>query len=240
MEAETEVRGIATAWEPQLPGRMAARSIPDPIIEPDWGGLRAVAALAAGSAEIYRDGEEVPAAEELLLALADAFVASEAVIEGHLTTAALREDTLAFPTTPRIERPLLGIPTAFKRTARDDPYVRGRVHHRQAETESSRVLAALSGGEEHAFVAIDLLWLDGQDLRDVPLLERKRILETVLVQSELVRVTPFVRPSNRVTPVTWRSQGFLDLHWRAANSRYLAGRENPGWAVARSPDSASR
>ncbi len=59
----------------------------------------------------------------------------------------------------------------------------------------AEILDALADGEDHAFVAIDLLWLDGEPLDDVPLLERKRLLDTVLAQSRLVRVTPFVRPA---------------------------------------------
>jgi hypothetical protein len=76
---------------------------------------------------------------------------------------------------------------------------------------------------------------------DVPLLERKRLLDTVLRPSRLVRVTPFVRPASAPqTLITWATLGFSDLSWRAANSRYLAGRENPGWAVAAAPRSIAR
>lgn len=243
MPADPDPRDVAAAWRPQRPGRVAPRDLRDPIVEPDWGGLRAVAALTPGSAVIYRDGGEVPAPPDLLRALAEAFDASDvvdAVIEGHLTKAAFDEGTVVFPTTPRVERPLLAVPKAFRRSAKDDPYIHGRDHHRRAEMEAPEVLTALRMGEPHAFVAIDLLWLDGQALLDVPLLERKRLLETVLVPSELVRVTPYVRPTNALTLVTWGSQGFAELSWRAANSRYLAGRENPGWVVVRAPDAASR
>ena len=33
------------------------------------------------------------------------------------------------------------------------------------------------------YYAFDLLWLDGKDLRDLPLLERKRILRSILPQN---------------------------------------------------------
>ncbi|HYO44975.1 MAG TPA: hypothetical protein VES19_17390, partial [Candidatus Limnocylindrales bacterium] len=81
----------------------------------------------------------------------------------------------------------------------------------------------------------DLLWLDGTPLGDVPLLERKRLLDGVLDASYLVRITPIVKPSAIVTLVTWGTLGFRELHYRAANSRYLAGRENPDCAVSRPP-----
>ena len=46
----------------------------------------------------------------------------------------------------------------------------------------------------------------------------------------------FITPSALVTLVTWGTLGFRELQYRAANSRYLAGRENPDCAVARPPD----
>ena len=48
--------------------------------------------------------------------------------------------------------------------------------------------------DEVAFVVVDLLWLDGTSLLDVPLLERRRLLESVVVESDLVR-RRHVRPS---------------------------------------------
>ena len=98
------------------------------------------------------------------------------------------------------------------------------------------VREALERGERHAFVATDLLWVDGEGLLDVPLLERRRLLEGVLDESYLVRLSAFVRPSAVLTLVTWGALGFRDLSYRAANSRYLPGQENPDWAVTRAPD----
>ena len=95
---------------------------------------------------------------------------------------------------------------------------------------------ALERGERHAFVATDLLWIDGESLLDVPLLERRRLLDGVLDESYLVRRSAIVRPSAVLTLVTWGSLGFRDLSYRAANSRYLPGQENPDWAIARAPD----
>ena len=90
-------------------------------------------------------------------------------------------------------------------------------------------------GAIHKF-ATDLLWLDDQPLDDVPLLERKRLLEGVLEPSFLVRISPYVRPSAVLTLVTWGSLGFRELHYRAANSWYRAGEENPDTAVGRPPE----
>lgn len=229
-------RDIAAAWQPQLPGKRPTRAIPDAIVEPDWGGARVVAALTGDEAALYSHGEEIAVPRELLHALLDAFTAVDAVIEGHLTTAALRSSEGAFPPSPRVERPPILVPPRFRQGVKDDPFLLARDHETRARAIEPEVLEALEGGERHAFVATDLLWLDGQSLTEIPLLERKRQLEAVLGESHLVRVTAFVKPSAVPTLVTWGMLGFSDLFYRAANGRYLPGRENPDWAIGRAPN----
>ena len=236
MASETNPRDIAQAWQPQRPGRRSTKDIPDAIVEPDWGGMRVVAALTEDEAALYRDGGEVPLPDELLRALLDGFRAVEAVIEGHVTTAPLRSSAGAFPTMPKVERPPILVPRAIRKDVKDDPFVRARDYEQAASRLEPAVREALERGERHAFVATDLLWVDGQSLADVPLLERRRILEGVLTESFLVRLSAFVRPSAVLTLVTWGALGFRELSYRAANSRYLAGREQPDWAIARAPD----
>jgi hypothetical protein len=123
-----------------------------------------------------------------------------------------------------------------RKSVKDDPFVKARDWERSAGTVEPAIIDALERGERHAFVATDLLWLDGIPLDDVPLLERKRLLDGALEVSFLVRVTPFVKPSAALTLVTWGQLGFRELSWRAANSRYMAGAENPDWSVARPPE----
>ena len=239
-------REVAAAWLPQLPGTRAPRDVPDAIVEPDWGGTRVVAALTRDEAALYAHGEEVAAPEELLQALLTAFTAfgamsaGDAVIEGHLTTAVLRSDEGAYPALPRAERPPFLIPRAFRQGAKDDPFIRARDHVSRAQAMETATLVALPRGEPHAFVATDLLWLDGQSLVAFPLLERKRHLASVLEESHLVRVTVFVRPSTVATLVAWGTLGLRDLSYRAANSRYLPGVANPDWAIGTAPDSPAR
>ena len=76
-----------------------------------------------------------------------------------------------------------------------------------------------------AFVAVDLVALDGEPLVEIPLLERKRLLESVLAEGDLVRRTPYVRHPAGTFIVTWRSFGFGGLAYKAANSRYVPGRD---------------
>lgn len=236
MASDTSPREIAEAWRPQRPGRRSSKDIADAIVEPEWGGMRVVAALTEDEAALYRDGGEVVAPDELLQALLDGFLAVDAVVEGQVTTSALRSSTGAYPTMPKVERPPILIPRAIRGNVKDDPYVRARDYEKAEARLEPSVREALEAGERHAFVATDLLWVDGTSLADVPLLERRRILEGVLDESFLVRRSAYVRPSAQLTLITWGSLGFRDLSYRAANSRYLAGREQPDWAIGRAPD----
>ena len=99
------------------------------------------------------------------------------------------------------------------------------------------------------FVAVDLLRVDGVSLLDVPLLERKRLLESVVAPGALVRISPHVRPPVDSWVATWKSLGLRGGILKAANSRYvpggdsiewriverLGGAERPGYALAASP-----
>jgi hypothetical protein len=233
-------RDIADAWRPQRPGRRSIRDIFDPLVEPAWGGVRVAAALTEQDAVLLRDGETVLVPEELSAALVDAFTASGAVVEGSVTTMALQTGEGVIPAPPKVERPPLLIPKGILKSAKNDPYIKARDDAQRDAALAAEVLEALARGERHVFVATDLVWLDGTPLDDVPLLERKRLLEGVLVPSHLVRVTPFVKPSATATLVTWGAQGFGELSYRAANSHYLAGAENPDWAVIAPPSGPQR
>ena len=147
MATETP-RDVAAAWQPQRPGRRGAKDIPDAIVEPDWGGMRVVAALTEDEVALYSDGGEVPVPDELLQALLDAFGAGEAVIEGHVTTAALRSSTGAFPKMPTVERPPILVPRAIRKDVKDDPFVRARDYEQAAARLEPAVREALERGSD--------------------------------------------------------------------------------------------
>jgi hypothetical protein len=90
-------------------------------------------------------------------------------------------------------------------------------------------------GNPLAFVAIDLLSLDGQPLLDIPLLERKRLLDSALGEDHLVRRGVYIRPPVDAWLASWRSLGFRELAYKAANGRYLPGATNDTWALVRIP-----
>lgn len=84
---------------------------------------------------------------------------------------------------------------------------------------------------ETAFVALDLLVIDGQPLIDLPLLERKRQLESLFVESEVIRVSPYARPPLGPWFNTWKAAGFRGVVMKGANSRYRPGDFTLDWTV---------
>ena len=81
------------------------------------------------------------------------------------------------------------------------------------------------------FIAVDLLRVDGTSLLDVPLLERKRLLESVVAPGELLRLSPVVRPPVDGWVATWKSVGLRGGILKAANSRYELGADSIAWRV---------
>jgi hypothetical protein len=238
MSLDPALLELAAGWRPQRPGHKRPKDIREALVEPDWMGLRVVAVVGEGQAVFVHEGEALTLPSELSQAILESFTAVDAVIEGSLTTKALMSDEGVTLPDVAVERPSLFIPKRLG-GGDNDPYVKVRDHERLARLEAPGILAALEAGVRHAFVATDLLWLDGTPLHDIPLLERKRLLDGILEDTYLIRVGPYVLDTTVQTQVTWGSMGFRELHYKARNSRYLAGEENPQTAVASPPRSTS-
>ena len=71
--------------------------------------------------------------------------------------------------------------------------------------------------------------------RDVPLLERRRLLESVIAETDLVRNGIFVRPPIDTWVGSWRSMGFPGISFKAANSRYAPGATAQDWVSIAMP-----
>ncbi len=113
---------------------------------------------------------------------------------------------------------------------------RGRVPGRStARLAGQAKAAAAEGPVPIAFVAVDLISLDDEPLLEIPLLERKRLLESVLPEGARVRRTPYVREPAGSFIVTWRSLGFGGLAYKEANSRYHPGAPNDDWSLIAMP-----
>jgi bifunctional non-homologous end joining protein LigD len=81
------------------------------------------------------------------------------------------------------------------------------------------------------FAAFDLLEVDGTSLLQVPLLERKRHLESVLKPSPNVRLTAFRSRDLRAWRETLLEQGFRRAVLKQWNSPYSPGSTPDTWLV---------
>lgn len=117
-------------------------------------------------------------------------------------------------------------------------FIGGRRNRLQEYEEQKEAEAAASVFEDDdvvSLVVVDLLWLDGQWLLDVPLLERKRVLESIVPEEQLVRPGPYVRQPIASWLGSWRAQGFRAMTFKAANSRYRPGETADDWTLAEMP-----
>jgi ATP-dependent DNA ligase len=225
-----DAKSAAELWRPQRFSESGG-DIADPIIEPLWTGLR-VLGLVDGDATTIRnlDGEAVDEFPDVLAELAAANLAEQVIIDGYLTHQVLQEPASIArrdaaqknANNPTMSQFWFG--NLLRRRRRDGPTV--------AQTER---VAPAAEGEDVALVVVDILWLDDEPLLDVPLLERKRVLESALGESHLVRRGTYVRPPIDTWLGSWRSFGFSRMSFKAANSRYLPGQTNPDWTVADVP-----
>jgi hypothetical protein len=221
---------LARPLRPQAFGRTRPTRIEDAIVEPAWPGVRVIAAVSGGTATIWDEGERVDELAHIQEALARAATASAeaAIFEGYLTKQILSEGigirTLIpeYPTfTSHMTKMLIG----GRRNQLDEMEKR-----REAELAERQFT-----DDEVNLVIVDLLWLDGEWLLDVPLLERRRVLESILKPGKLVRPGLFVRPPIGSWMGSWRAQGFRGLTFKAANSRYRPGETAEDWTQSDLP-----
>jgi ATP dependent DNA ligase domain len=204
-------------WRPMVP--LQARTpvtVTDPVIEPLWSGARTLLHY-----DLAREGDAVvvltdmkgaklePSDPEVTTALEQAIFSRDAVVDGVLTLEASRGGEGASPIT--------------ESTARVGSFMFGRDSGLDIRRRDG------SEGTTLAFVAIDLLRIDGQSLLDVPLLERKRLLESVVVPSDRVRVTIHTRPPVDVWVASWKAAGLKGAMLKGANSRYVPGGYSEHW-----------
>lgn len=79
------------------------------------------------------------------------------------------------------------------------------------------------------YVAFDILYVDGEDLRKKPLLERKRILADVLEETESAVVTDYVDTEGEAFFRVCRERGLEGIIAKRKDSRYLVGKRSRTW-----------
>ncbi len=201
--------------------------ITDPLVEPLWSGTRALAHVTVTpdadppvAVRLIEElglelSEELPAVVD---ALAEGVLASDAIVDGIITRQ-LALDGVGAAAIPEVRsRPT----EMFVRSNLDfDVEPRGLIEDR------------LAASTVDGFVAVDLLRLDGTSLLAVPLLERKRLLESVIAPGPLLRVSGHVRPPVDPWIASWKSMGLAGGIVKAANSRYRPSDDTVEWRVVR-------
>jgi len=194
--------------------------IRDPIVEPFWSGVRTIAHVAASGTSgidvaLLEDlgADLAPELPELREAIAGSVMAIEAVIDGVITRQ-VGLDGVGVAAIPEIH-------------GRAGVLIRNKADLDVAPRVRTEDEAEPSDG----FIAFDLLRLDGTDLLDVPLLERKRLLESVVVPGDLVRTSVHVRPPVETWLITWKALGLRGGILKAANSRYEPGADTIEWRI---------
>jgi ATP-dependent DNA ligase len=188
-------------------------------------GVRALAVVdAAGAALVDEAGEAIDAMEIVLEALVAGARADSLVVDGFLTKQATQSGSRVYLWSD--DMPSMGSLMGLRRNRAKDT-----LKLKEGALEAS----TFAPDDEVSFIAIDLLWLDDMSLLDVPLLERRRLLEGVIEESDVVRLGAFVRPPIETWVGSWRAQGFAGITFKAANSRYLPGAPNPDWVISGMP-----
>lgn len=222
--APTNPRQLLATLRPQRFGRSSPWKIADPVVEPEWIGIRSLAAIDPdGALIIDADGDEIDEMTVVIDALAAAGRSDGLILDGFLTKqVAMARSSQAWPD----EMPSMNTMFLGHRSKGKDA---------TAQKEMAVAARTFAPDDDICFVATDLVWLDDTPLFDVPLLERRRLLEGVVAESDVVRVGAYVRPPLDRWINSWRVQGFLGLSFKAPNSRYTPGVENKDWALSGMP-----
>ena len=230
MLASDAVSAAAT-WRLQLFGDKRAATIADPIVEPLWTGPRILAFVDGATVRLTDAvGDPIDGHDDIVAALRDAVGGATVLIEAFLTPEPLRGVSGA------ASRDIVTVPRPGQAMTQMIVGVRGERKDRLAAQQDEARQRTIEGADEDlALVAVDLLWLDDESLCDVPLLERKRILESVVDESHLIRVGIHIRPPIDTWLGSWRAFGFRRLAFKSANSRYVPGSKNQEWAQAEIP-----
>lgn len=201
------------------PSDAVVRSI-EWMFEPAWKGERLMARVRDGRVTITdENGEPAPRdLDEAVEVLEPVIDADEALIDGIWTN-----------------MPFVGEGSAARHLA-DAIAEEGLVDELPDPIENE---------PRRAFVAVDLVELDGQPLHDIPYLERRRLLASVVEENIRVRITPAVRLPIQNWLLGWRAAGFQHYVAKHVNSRYRPGEVTEEWlqistAERRGPSQVAR
>lgn len=194
---------------PQLPTEANAEVLSvEWLFEPLWPGTRVVARAVDGRV-LLNDELGRPVARAGAPEMADApdvlaasILADEAVVDGIWTA-----------------QPFVG----------DGSPARAWAETLVTEGLAAEIPDPLETERRRAFVAVDLVELDGELLHEVPFQERRRLLESVIDEGIRVRLSPVVKQPLAGWMVGWRANGFTHYLAKHMNSRYRPGERTEDW-----------
>jgi bifunctional non-homologous end joining protein LigD len=207
--AATAEIDLAGAVERAMPDRiepmaatLAGKAFNDPdwLFEIKWDGYRVEAVVRDGKVKLWtRNMKDAETYFPNLLSPPTWIDAREAIVDGEVV--ALDEE---------------GRP--------DFSLLQERISERRgAATASGPVPGAL------VYQAFDLLYLDGRSLLGVPLEDRKRLLRSVLRETNRVRYASHVVGDGAAFMAAAKSQGLEGIVAKLRRSRYEPGRRTPAW-----------
>jgi hypothetical protein len=213
-------------------GKTRPGQIPDALVEPAWPGVRVIASVAGGRATLWYEGQELDERPEVAAALARVAASARldgAILEAYLTKQAATEGVGVQTMAPHYPGVGSAITLLFVGGRRERDL---QIKDEQVREHAEEIFAE---DEIVNLVVVDLLWLDGQWLLDVPLLERRRVLESIVPAEQLVRPGLYRREPLGSWIESWRAQGFRGMTFKSANSRYRPGETADDWTLTDLP-----
>ena len=190
---------------PQRPTNANAEVLSvDWLFEPLWPGVRLMASVDRGNVSLTDElGRPAgPDFDEASDVISHAVMADQAVVDGIWSA-----------------QPFVG----------DGSLARTWADTLAQEGLADDVPDPLEMERRRAFVAVDLVELDGEPLHDVPFQERRRLLESVVDEGIQVRLSQVVKHPLGGWLVGWRQNGFTHYLAKHMNSRYVPGERNDDW-----------
>lgn len=79
------------------------------------------------------------------------------------------------------------------------------------------------------YYAFDILWYDGHDVRDMPLIQRKQLLETIIPKSSIIRYSDHLQTRGTVLFDEMKKRGLEGIVAKQADSPYRENNRGQAW-----------